>query len=574
MTFTVGIRPMRTRAGLLFLLLGILAAGALSSGCGDSDQASMEDSYGPRPDQNYPPGDPDDHDAGQQPNPDPGDEFVPEDETFLVREVATTAAYVFVPNSLPDSNTVALIDGRDYSIRPMPVGREPTVVRAASVEGAGDVAYVLCEGDATVAIIRADAPSPHPVEQVNLLRVPREVNALALSPDGRHLLAYIDPQKPLRADSGVASLQAAALIRLGETRADDRVFNLSVTRAVRDIEFSADSTQAYLVGREGINRIFLNEVAGDTFVGPLPLELSGALFPPTDFEIEVDPGGDYLVARSSDFSGVALYRPPTDAAAASLRLVELPAIPTDIDLYRHPDGWPALIATLRQSAQVALIDVNASLDAPEDAAVAPTIVPVAQVSPGLALLAPTGEQALLYSTLIDVPTIGIFDLSTYALRTYELRNRIRSVAISPDASTAVIVHKKREGQPPVDGDPLTFFQHNNGLTLLDLASGYRRPVLLGGEPLDLVLTQDSDGTAFVYVMQQSTDPDLRGVTRINLRNYRSDFFKLARQPEQMGRVAGKIFVSQQADQGRITFFDVDSGAQRTVSGYELNAGIR
>ena len=533
----------------------------------------MEDSYHPGPNNNAS-GDGDYQDAGEHPSPDPDDEFIPEDETFLVREVATTAAYVFVPNSSPDSNTVALIDGRDYSIRPMPVGREPTVVRAASVEDAGDVAYVLCEGDATVAIIRADAGTQNPIDQVNLLRVPREVNALALSPDGRHLLAYIDPEKPLRADSGVASLQAAALIRLGETRADDKVFNLSVTRSVRDIEFSADSTQAYLVGREGINRVFLHEVAGDTFVAPLPLELSGSLFPPTDFEIEVDPGGEYLVARSSDFSGVALYRPPTDAHAASLRLIELSAIPTDIDLYQGADGSPALIATLRQSAEVALIDVNASLDAPEDAPVLPTILPVSQVSPGLALLTPTGEQALLYSTLLDLPNIGIFDLATHDLRTYELRNRIRSVAISPDASTAVIVHKKREGQPPVDADPLTFFQHNNGLTLLDMPSGYRRPVLLDGEPMDLVLTQDSDDTAFVYVMQQSTNPALRGVTRINLRNYRSDFFKLARQPQQMGLVAGKIFVSQSALEGRITFFDVDSGAQRTVSGYELNAGIR
>jgi hypothetical protein len=38
-------------------------------------------------------------------------------------------------------------------------------------------------------------------------------------------------------------------------------------------------------------------------------------------------------------------------------------------------------------------------------------------------------------------------------------------------------------------------------------------------------------------------------------------------------VAGKIFISQEATDGRITFIDVDSGEQQTVSGYELNAGI-
>ncbi|TDP75785.1 hypothetical protein [Bradymonas sediminis] len=565
---------MRTRAGLVFLLLSLCLGSAFATGCGDDDSApSMEDSYNPYPEENN--RNDGDYDSGYEPPMgEPDDEFIPEEEEFLVREVATTAAYVFVPNSSPESNTVALIDGRDYSIRPMPVGREPTVVRAASVEGAGDVAYVLCEGDATVAIIRADEGAQDPVDQVNLLRVPREVNALSLSPDGRHLLAYIDPEKPLRADSGVASLQAAALIRLGDTRADDQVFDLSVTRSVRDIEFTEDSDQAFMVGREGINRIYLNEIDGDTFVAPLPLELSGSLFAPTDFEIEVDPAGEYLVARSSDFSGVALYRPPTDASEASLRFVELSAIPTDIDLYTREDGSPALIATLRASGEVALIDVNASLSAPEDSPAAPLILPVAEISAGLALLTPTGDQALLYSTLVDLPTLGILDLATSNLRSFELRNRIRSVAISPDAATAVVVHKKRDGQPPADADPLTFFQYNHGLTLLDMATGYRRPVLLEGEPADLVLTQDAEDTSFVYVMQQSDTAAHRGVTRINLSNYRTDFFKLARHPQQMGLVAGKIFVSQTASEGRITFFDVDTGAQRTVSGYELNAGIK
>lgn len=569
---------MRTRTTLLFLVIGICVGGIFSAGCGGDDAPSLNAGAPTASNQNNNNGG--DRDDGQGSNngqgtpEEPDDDYVPEQEEFLVREVATTSAYVFVPNSSPESNTVALINGLDFSIRPIPVGREPTVVRAASVDEVGDVAYVLCEGDSTVAIIRADEASDDPVDQVNLVRVPREANSLALSPDGRSLLAYIDPNKPLRADSGVASLQAAALIRLGETRADDHVYNLSVTRSVRDIEFTEDSKQAFLVGREGINRIYLDEVLDDTFIAPLGLELSGTVFPPTDFEIEVDPAGDYLVARSSAFSGVALYRPPTDASEASLRMVELSAIPTDIDLYQNADGSPAVVATLRASDEVALIDVNETLDAPEDSPVVPSVLPVSQVNAGLALLTPAGDQALLYSSLVDVPNIGILDLATSELRSFELRNRIRSVAISPDASTAVVVHRKREGQPPQDADPLTFFQYNYGLTLLDMATGYRRPLVLEGEPADLVLTQDADGTPFVYVMQQSDSPAFRGVSRINLRNYRSDFVKLARAPQQMGLVAGKIFVSQASPEGRITFFDVDSGAQRTVSGYELNAGIQ
>ena len=80
----------------------------------------------------------------------------PETEEFLVRQVATTSSYVFVPNSSDNSQTVARIDGRDFGVVPLRVGLRPTIVRAAEVEGQGAIAYVLCEGDSTLAIIRAD----------------------------------------------------------------------------------------------------------------------------------------------------------------------------------------------------------------------------------------------------------------------------------------------------------------------------------------------------------------------------------------------------------------------------------
>jgi hypothetical protein len=506
------------------------------------------------------------------------DVFVPEEEEFLVREVATTSAYVFVPNSAEGSNTVAKIDGRDFSIRPIPVGQEPTVVRAASVDGVGDIAYVLCEGSSTVAIIRADAEVDRPEKQVNLLAVPDEVNALALSPDGRHLVAYIDPSKPLREDTSVASLQAAALIRLGDQAEGDAVFELSVTRLIDEIEFTDDGDQAFIVGREGINRVQLAEVTQDAFVPPLPLDLSATVFPPKDLEVEVSPAGDFLVVRSSEYTGVALYQPPTyqpptDASESTLRLIELASIPTDIDLFVEEDGSPGVLATLRGSDELAIIDVEATLSAAEDALPEPETIAVTDAQPGLAQLAPDGDQVLLYTSLVVRPDLGVLDLGERTVRSYSLRNQIRSIAISGDSETAIIVHRKQAGAPPSDADPLTFFQHNHGLTLFDLATGYRRPIVVQGDPTDLVVTENDDETALVFVMQQSDNPNFRGVTRINLDSYRTDFFKLARQPQQLGVVAGKVFVSQTSDEGRITFIDVNSSSQRTVSGYELNAGI-
>lgn len=499
------------------------------------------------------------------------DTFVPEEEEFLVREVATTDSFVFVPNSSEESNTVARIDGRNFSVRPVRVGQEPTSVRAASVDGVGDVAYVLCEGSAAVAVIRPSADEDGE-DDVSLLPVPKEVNSLRLSPDGRHLLAYIDPDKPLDADDGTASLQTLALVRLGDTPEEDEVFQLSVTRLITDIEFTEDGSEAFIVGREGINQLDLPSIDRDRFIAPLGLELSDDAFPPTDLEVEVAADGSYLVARSSAFAGIALHRPARDNEEEATRSIELDAIPTDIDLFTRADGSPALIATLRDAGKIAVFDVDAAL-AGEPVEDAVEVTEVDSVSAGLAQLTPDQSRILLYTTLVQRPRLGVYDVDSGDVSSYLLRNRIRSVALAEDSSTAVVVHAKREGELPTDADPLTFFQYNHGLTLFDFETQYLRPVTLQAEPLDLVITTNSEGTPLLYVMLESEDARKEGVVRIDLSSYRTDFVNLARKPQQIGRVADKIFINQRSDEGRITFIDIDTGAKRTISGYELNAGI-
>ncbi|MGM0558953.1 MAG: hypothetical protein ACQEVA_21390 [Myxococcota bacterium] len=552
-----------------FGLCALMSAALLVAGCGDDGATGPlgEDGNG-----DFNNGGAADA-GGQEPTSDAGasDTFVPEEEEFLVREVATTDSFVFVPNSSEESNTVARIDGRNFSVRPVRVGQEPTAVRAASVEGVGDVAYVLCEGSSAVAVIRPSADQDGE-DDVSLLPVPKEVNSLRLSPDGQHLLAYIDPDKPLDADDGTASLQTLALIRLGATAEEDEVFQLSVTRLISDIEFTEDGSEAFIIGREGINQLELPAISKDTFIAPLPLELSSDAFPPEDLEVEVAEDGSYLVARSSAFAGVTLYRPARGDEESATRIIELDSIPTDIDLFVRADGSPALIATLRGASKIALLDVDAALaDDPADEVVETTEID--SVSPGLSQLTPDQSRILLYTTLVQRPRLGVYDVEAGEVESYLLRNRIRSVALSDDSETAVVVHDKRDGEVPTDADPLTFFQYNHGLTLFDFETNYLRPVTLQAEPLDLVITTNSGGTSLVYVMLESEDPRKEGVVRIDLSTYRTDFINLARKPQQIGRVAGKIFVNQQSDEGRITFIDIESGAKRTISGYELNAGI-
>lgn len=557
---------------LLVILIGTGSA-AILTGCGDDDSSPGAD---PRPSNNNAGYNNVANNSSSPGNNDSDGDFVEEREEFLVREVAATDRYVFVPNSAPGSNTVAMIDGQDLSIVPFRVGLEPTEIRAVLLEDVGSVAYVLCEGSAALAIIRADASSVDAMSgevergEVRLLKVPREVNALAMAPDGRHVLAYIDPTRPLRSEASVASLQTMALIRLGESAEEDRVFELSVTRLISSIQFSADGREAFVLGREGVNRIVLDEVQQDAFVPPIALNLADDVFPPGNQQIAVSADGSFMVVRTSQFAGIAVYQFETEEVAAQLSVIELSAIPTDLKLIEQA-GTRTVLAALRDSEEVALLDVDAFF-AGADVGHALRVLEVDGAQAGLVQVTPDRAHALVYSGLTRLPLLGVIDLESESTRLFSLRNQIRSVAISPDSEKAIVVHRKQAGSAGVGADPMTVFQHSHGMTILDIASGYMRALVLQGEPTDVVLTK-TQASSVVYALLESSNANNQGVVRIDLTSFRSDFVRLPRKPVQIGQVAGKIFVHQEAPTGRITFFDIETQAQRTVSGYELNAGI-
>ena len=180
----------------------------------------------------------------------------------------------------------------------------------------------------------------------------------------------------------------------------------------------------------------------------------------------------------------------------------------------------------------------------------------------------------MYTTLDPTPSMGVLGLGGLELEALPLRNQIRSVAVSPEGASAVVVHAPKQGQPADGAPPHELFRYSEGLTLLDLDTGYRRPVILDATPEDLIMTSlPGRDEAIVYVMLRSPQAARQGVMRVDLGSYRTDFVALPRPPLQLGVVAGKVFVSQDAAQGRITFLDIETNAQRTISGYELNARI-
>ncbi len=543
------------------ILCAALCAALSLTGCAADDDASPSPNHpGPDGPGVMPtPTDPDD--SGEPP-------FVPEQEEFLVRELAVSSSYVFVPNQSEGSTTVARIDGRDLRVTLLEVGLDPREVQAAEVEGIGAVAYVLCEGASTVAIIR-DAPDDGP-PHIMQVRVPREVNALALSPDGRYAIAYIDPTRPLLNGASVASLQTMALVRLGDAPGEAVAYQLSVPRLLRSVSFTEDSREAYLVGREGIARLVLETISADQFIPTLDLGLSDQALPPEDLELALAPDGAVFVARSSEVRGFGLFTPELDGVKG--RLIALDSVPTDIDLIRDDAGRAQVLVTLRAEARALLYDVEAILQLGDEQTPEPVqIIDTTGITAGLAQLTPDHSRALLYSSLDPRPTLGVWDAATQQLRAYPLRNQLRSVALSPDSERAVLVHRPQAGLNPQAPDPQTAFRASHGLTLMTLSDGYQRPIQLDAEPADLILT--GDGAGKVYVMLRAPETARQGVLRIDLSSFRVDLIPLARRPLQLGEVAGQVFISQDAPQGRITFINRDTGEQRTISGYELQGRI-
>lgn len=487
-----------------------------------------------------------------------------ETERFLVREVATTDAYVFVPNADITSSTLARVDASDLSVIPLQVGQNPQDVAAKDIEGIGAVAYALCEGNSTVAIVRADLPSRTGagLGDVRLFKVPSEVNRLTMSPDGRYAVAWIDPERSL-VNSPIASLQVMSLIKLGDTPEEDAVYNLSVTRLIRDLEFTTNG-ELFLLGREGVNRLRLSEVTADRLVPRLDLGLDTALFPANTFEMEVDPDARFLVIRSAGAEQVVLYELPTDLSADLVaRPVDLPGLSNDIDLIGGLS--PQVLVTVPSAGKLAIIDVLEALQDPlYTASIKEVGLPL-----GLAQITPDGNQVVLYSTIAGVYDVQRLGLNDDSQATWTLRDRVYAMAVSPDSRRAIAIHQAGDAK---DLSAEDLFRQYDGITLIDLATGYLRPIVLQGTPTDFVMTSSGDDT-LLYVLLSSAASTSRGVMRINLETFRSDFVALPKQPNQIGRVGNKIFVSQEASDGRLTFFDVVTNEVRTVSGYELNAVI-
>lgn len=504
----------------------------------------------------------------------------PEIEEQIVERVAATDRYIFVPTGREGGDQVALIDGETFQVEPIRVGLNPQAVVAAEVEGVGAVAYVWSEGTSTVAVVRADVRDERDRPDVRVVRVPREVNQLAVAPGGRYALAYIDPELPLPAQGSAVSLQTMALIALGDAPGEDEAYQLSVTRRIASISFSDDGEFGFVVGEEGISRIEFEDIKADAFVPTLDLGASTQDFPPRDQEAAFTADASRMILRSSQLSGLGLFELAVDEqAVAAQRLLPLPGVPTDVELLeREVEGTlrREVLFAMREQGQVGRFDLDQVLAVESDEAAAALVelIDVEGVEAGIARLTPDEQSLMIFSTLPTSPSVGLLDVGTGEVQTVALRNQIRTLALSPDSAIAVVVHRAQPGSAGGSASWEERFRHAHGLSLWDLASGYVRPVVLEAEPQSVLMVASQTGPTWLYGMLADEGGTGFGVVRISMETFGVEVLPIPRRPAQIGVVADQIFVTQEDGQGRVTFFDIETGTQRTISGFELNAEVQ
>jgi YVTN family beta-propeller protein len=513
--------------------------------------------------------------------------------------------YVYVAN--PTRDSVAVIDSQTLAIESVEVGRRPEAVLTADGR---DEAIVLNSGSNTASILRTTNG------RTAVSTVPTFIgaNAIALAPDGRHAVVYLDTSAGGASAGG--SFQDIVVISLAPGM--DRAVRLTVGFRPVDVRFSRDGASGFVVTEDGISILRFSALTGpmivpnvsladptvDEIISDAGVDASTDASPLSDAsedadgaggadgaadadvgvvgdavadagrvgnpdtnlvasDVSITPDGRYAIARSEG-SGVLRL---VDLNERTIRRIDVGGAVTDLDL--SSDGSFA-IAVLRDASQVLRVPV------PQAFSDRDTIrrTELRGELFGSVSIAPDARRALLYTTALESRRLLVMDLAgTGGTVALALRKTVRSVAFAPDSRTALVLHRVSAGDPAESGISMQ--------TMLDRSPGYSM-VEPSARFVKLQLTRADVGPFAIvpsgthaFLLQRLDARSIAAVDRVDLRSFVADSVTLGSPPLSVGSVPSsrRVFVGQEHPEGRISFIDWESGALQSVTGFELNARI-
>ncbi|MCP4806013.1 MAG: hypothetical protein GY913_34505 [Proteobacteria bacterium] len=465
---------------------------------------------------------------------DTGADWEPEDENaFFALAPAPSPTFVFVAN--PSRDTVTRIGVPDLDVLTAPVGSQPDqVVTTPDYVSA----VVFNKGSSDVSVMDAVSLSERRVD------VRPHLDTLELSPDGSWAVLYNQlGNEDEDATGSAVSLKEASFVRL----ADASHQAMALGFQPRDALFTADGSQAIFLGDTWLGVVDLTAEALDI---ELIQVADDPLDPPSSEELLLAPDGAFGILRQLGQSELLLV----DLATFETERIDVGQGPTDLDL--TPDGTHA-VAVARADNTLWIYDLS---DPTADARVLD--LPADELI-GSVVFSQTGNQAVLYSTASPYAHYTSWDLSDDTFSVHPLPKPVAGVGIDPTGGTALILHDDEDfGQfePEYEG--------KHGLTLVELATHRANDYVLPGEPIGY--DQSDDGNKSYLVME--------GVDVLEVLDHAElilDEVPLKSDPVFLGTLPelGWAYVSQEHELGRISFYDPAEDSLKTLTGFELNAGI-
>ena len=507
-------------------------------------------------------------DGGAGPGGTGGMGLPPEMEVESSYEVpVATGSYIWVAN--PDSGRVAYVAAATLEVHTVEAGDAPTYMSA--IPSATDDAVVVLNVLSHDATILRVAPGGQ-LTKYTVSGVAAGANALTVSPSGRWVTAWTDARTVAGADP-LAGYQAVTLLDLSVTPPAKTI--LSVGFRPVDVAYAADDSAAFAVTEDGVSVVDLSQSGPPRVSGNVPLTTDPAEDADTR-DVSITPDGRLALVRREGSAAVGIV----DLSSGTLGAIALSGAVTDLDI--TADGQSA-IAVVRDTSEVAVIPLGGGI--PDPSAV--QHVTISGETVGSASIAADGKTVLLYTNAVAVDRLTVLTLgASPSYRVVKLHAPVLAVFASADAQNAVVFHSDSAAPVPdgglvaADGGAAPAVDAGvpsqiptNAFSLVPLGANLPAEIEETDVPPqavalsaagDRVLITERDDTKKVYGVYVGQFPSLE-IQKIGL----------ASPPIAVGvlAAANEGYIAQKNAEGRITFVAFDSGQARTLTGFEIGAGI-
>jgi DNA-binding beta-propeller fold protein YncE len=494
----------------------------------------------------------------EAPNPGLGDAGVPPEVEYTFGKPVSSRRFFYV--AMTSQNELARIDGRTLAVTSTPVGASPRTV--AAIPG-GDAAVVLDSANGTGTIVRPTGTG----DSITVLPTLPHLNRLEIDPSGRFAVVWFDLIQAQQDGgiTGIGSFQDVTVIALAAGA--EKAVDLTVGFRPRNVQFDATGDHAYVVTQDGVSAIDLVYATSHepTIVPPIPV--ADPSVSADDLEVNIVATGHYAAVRQNGAAALRVVDLVTNPGQAYV--IPLASAPTDLDL--APDGT-RVFAVERDAKKLAIVDIPG--DAIDPSGV--ETIDLSDATLGSLVLSNDGRRALLFTNaeLDERLTMVKLDTAGYPHVTWPLQKSVRAVGMSPDGTSALVLHAKIPGDPSTATSFDDYIDKSYGYSLVDLASGFAKLEITPVDPGAFAYAPDSS-KAYLALDGGDAAGATKALQIVHVQNGVVTTQELGSPPSAVGVLpdAGQAFTAQRHPLGRVSFADLTTDAMRTVTGFDLNSHI-